>query len=292
METLGDVLKSVNGWQLLGLVVALGAVSMALSQLITDLTPMRSIFQAIWLRRWIGRRAAQLDRRTRESPDARWFDLMRLIEHGVGQFTEDAFSQLIAQATGGHSQAFFGLPTSQLVAQINAAAQAALENPRLNLALLAILTQSTQSWAPAIIRSDEEKERTGERIDQNIFDLAKVTNDLRSDTPEPYGSDDGPRYPPADSPAFKAYLDARARLLHRIQRNLDSMQISLANDSAWINQIFAIVIGIVIAYFIIQTEDAGGRLFWPMVLVLGIAGGYAAPLLGDVVAAIRRLGRE
>lgn len=280
MEALGDIFKSeaVNGWQLLGLIAALGAVTMAILQLVTDLFPLRSIFQAIWLRRWIGQRvtqhlksAAAVDAQSgEEATDAE-------LKEEVPRLRDDAFTQLILQATAGHSQAFFGLSTSQLVAQINAAAQAALENPEQNSLLLAVLTQSTDPWAPLLIRS--KKERNDERTSQYMGDLDEVGRYSGS-------------YPPAESPELKSYLDARTRLLHRIQRNLDSMQISLTNDAAWVNQIFAILISLGIAYLIIRTKEASSPSFWWMVLLLGVAGGYAAPLLGDIVVAIRRLGRE
>ena len=282
MDALAEFLKGSFGWELLGLIIALGAVAMALLQLITALTPLRSILHAIWLRRWIAKRVQQyLDyamdykRRKRERRIAQGFpadssdDLPEIN-------TNAAFAQLITQATGGHSRSLFGLPSSQLVAQINAAAQAALENPEPNLALLIVLTQPTEPRVPLILRA---------RQAQPDEDLAEYLEDLNE-----VGVYSG-SYPTSESPELKRYMDARARSANRIQRNLDSMQITLGNDSAIADQIFAIFISICIAYLIVRTEQPNSSIPFLMTIVLGIAGGYAALILSDVVAAIHRIAR-
>jgi hypothetical protein len=274
MEALGDALNKISGWQLLGLIIALGAVAMALLNLITDLTPLRSAFHAVWLRRWIKNRVEEYLKRATDYAES---------QREPGQPREplpddflpkadEAFAQLMAQATGGNSRSFLGLRPSQLVAQINAAAHAALESPEPNFSLLAVLSQPAEPYVPLILRA------TKGSPDLYFEDLEEIVNHMGS-------------YPPPESPALKDYLDARARMAHRIQRNLDSMQIILGGDSAWTNQIFAIGIGICLAYVIVATEETNSSAFWLMTLLLGIAVGYVAPLLGDIVAAIRTLGR-
>jgi hypothetical protein len=274
MDALGDVLKSVNGWQLLGLIIALGTVAMALLQLIIELTPLRSVFHALWLRRWIKNRVEEYLKRARDYEESQR-------QPGApsqplpGEFVpkaDEAFTQLVAQAIGGNSRSFLGLQPSQLVAQINAAAQATLESPQSNFSLLAVLSQPLEPYVPLILRA------TKESPDLYFEDLEEIMDHPVS-------------YPSSESLELKEYLGARARMAHRIQRNLDSIQITLANDSAWTNQIFAIGISICLAYVIVATEETSSSAFWLMTLLLGTAGGYAAPLLGDVVTVIRRLGR-
>src|SRR5580704_13910125 len=80
-------------------------------------------------------------------------------------------------------------------------------------------------------------------------------------------------YPPPESPELKKYIDARTRLANRIQRNLDGMQITLANDNTIANQIFAIVISVVIAYLIIKTEQPESPIPFQLTFLLGVAAG-------------------
>jgi len=271
VEHLIDMM-SYSNWdylRLLTYILALGAFVMALLQLINDLTPVRAIYQTTMLRKWIDLRIKLFHRTTSGGP------------HPVT--TKDALRQLIDQATGGHSRALLSLPPSQLVAQINAAAQGALDNVPANFALLAVLGQPTQAQIPFLLQ------RTSASPSQitHFGDLMTLAT-----PPEP---------PTADIPSAtrqfdeetKRYVEARTRVVHRIQRNLDGMQITLGNSSALANQIIAILIGIALTYtIIIYTRISPDRSYALTVLLLGVLTGYVAPILGDVVTAIRRFGQR
>ena len=84
----------------------------------------------------------------------------------------DAISQLRAHATGGHWLALFGLPPPQLVAQINAAAQGALENPKPNYSLVAVLSQPAETKIVSLVPRD----RIMERLPSHIDDLKQLLN--------------------------------------------------------------------------------------------------------------------
>ncbi len=241
----------MNGWQWLGLIIVLGAFTMAILQLFVDLTPVRSAFHAYRLREWIKRR---VDLYGQKTPPVD---------------SQETLAQLIAHATGGNSRAFLGLPPAQLVAQTNAAAQAALENPKGNFSLLAVLSQPAEPQVPFILRRKQTTDG-----DMHFDDLLRLLSP-----------------PPPDSPAMKEYLEARTRIVHQIQRNLDGMQITLGNQSFFFNQILAIVISVCIAYAALRTAVPTDPRAIYLVLLFGITGGYAAPILGDIVAAIRKLGR-
>jgi hypothetical protein len=293
MDALADF--NAHGWQLLGLIIALGAVTMALLQLVIDLTPLRWFFQAYRVRRWIEKHLDDYERLLGNSNA--WRD-----QGGSDRLTDVdsdvAFEQLIALATGGYSRSF-GLSPPQLIAQINAAAQAALENPEANFSLLAALSLPAEPWRARVDWDDVIP------LDQHFLDLARVVEAsrtyLRAEEPERSkdpdnahsgkAAEDPKKSTSAENSELKKYLDARARLANQIQRNLDGMQITLGYDSALANQISAIAISIVIAFIVVRVEQPNGPLPVLITLLVGIAAGYAAPLLGDIVAAIRRLGR-
>lgn len=262
MDTLFDFSKIDDGWQLLGIIFALGAVVMALLQLLNDLTPVRWVFHDVGLRRWIAERI-HLYEETKGSdsplPDAD---------------PDEAFALLVSHATGGNSRALLGLPTPQLVAQINAAAQAVLEDPEAYFSLLATLSQPAlpklrRAIIPGVIPA---------KPDDHLNDLYKLIGI--------------PTDEPAEKLAAKDRLEARNRIAHRIQRNLDAIQIILTNSATLANQILAILISIALAYLAAKktVSDTSAQPY--VALVIGIAAGYIAPLLGDVVAAIRKLGRR
>ncbi len=92
---------------------------------------------------------------------------------------------------------------------------------------------------------------------------------------------------------MKRFMEARTRVVHRIQRNLDGLQITLGNTSSVITQILAILISIAICYIItINTRGDSQHTYILTVLLIGISAGYVAPVLGDVVTGIRRWGRS
>jgi hypothetical protein len=257
MENLADVLDSMNGWRLLGLIVALGAISMAVLQLFVDLTPVRSAFHAYRLRQWLNHRVKLYNEKQYAEKKLPPIDC------------HEALAQLIAHATGGNSRAFLGLAPPQLVAQTNAAAQAALENPKANFSLLAVLSQPTKPQVPFILRRSQTA-----NSDMHFDDLWSLLHP-----------------PKEESSAMKGYLEARTRTVHQIQRNLDGMLITLGNQSFFFNQILAIMISLVIAYSVVRTALPNSPASIYLIFIFGISGGYAAPIFGDIVAAIRKLGR-
>jgi hypothetical protein len=256
-----------NYGKLLAFIVALGAVATALLQLINDLTPVRTTYHLWLLRRWIDERV----RFYQGKGDPR-------LPHTVD--ADEALSQLIAHATGGHSRAFLGLLPSQLVAQINAAAQGALENPAANVSLIAVLAQPTEPQVPLVLKSGQAA--TATHVQGHIDDLLLLLE---------LADRSGPSMSPINPEDMKKYMEARTRVVHRIQRNLDGMQITLGNNSAVANQLLAILISTIICYaIVIQTRNSAHTYFYT-VLLIGISGGYVAPLLGDLVAVVRRWGR-
>lgn len=240
MESVKSVVGALNGFgdggSLFIALTMIGSLTMAIIQIIKDLSPALEAFQRRFLTSWIAAQAAKSGR--------------------TGVAPQDSQKMLVDLATGGNDQAFYELPTEKLVAQMNAAAHLALDYPQHYLPLLAVLSAGV---------ADED------------FKLVTNVGSARA------AVSDG-KLPPE-------YTDARTRLSHMVQRNLDGLQISMGSRWRLCLQGWAMVLSIgltEVAIFIqadstemLKTAFAG--------LLLGIVGGYMAPVARDLVAAVQSL---
>ncbi len=167
---------------------------------------------------------------------------------------ERAQKLLIELATGGDDRAFFELAIEQLVAQINAAAQITLDYPKTYCDLLVVLSQGA-----------------------DLDDVAAVI------AQSPEGAKGKRKEPAAE------YLEARARVSHRIQRNLDAVQIALGSRWQFIMQLTAMALSVLLIEIAV-VRVAGwrpGTMLWAV--LVGILAGYLAPVARDVVATLQTL---
>lgn len=167
---------------------------------------------------------------------------------------EKAEALLVNLATGGDDFAFYELASEQMVAQMNAAAQITLDYPKKYCDLLVVLSEGA-----------------------DVDDVATVV----SQSPEGLKSRKASSSPD--------YLEARTRVGHRIQRNLDAVQISLGSQWRFWMQSTAIVLSIVLLE--IGVVLASGPRMGTMLLAIpvGILGGYLAPVARDLVSALQTL---
>lgn len=267
-----------HAWTFLGVVIAFAAISIALVQILNELTPLRSTLHGLWLRLWIHERTvdyqAMVDRlatagaqAAADAPAAAspW-QPSELPEFKADEWEPDAFDMLVAAATGGHSLALLGLPTNQLVGQINAAAQIVMENPISYYPLLTVLTQPTLPTVRPFTWGTRKAELPAE---PHLKDLDTICRVAKSGT--------GKSEPD--------YLEARTRIGHAIQRNLDGMQIILSNRSQQSTLALSLAISLGLALFLPTTN-------WWNIAIVGAAGGYFAPVIGDAVATLRKLGQR
>jgi len=221
-----------------------GTIAMAILQVIKELTPVRRAYQRRWLDRWFAMRA---ERFTVAAVNG---DPMLAHRYPLPVDAAEAQTSLVDLATGGESDAFYDLSIEQVVAQMNAAAQIALEYPHRYFPLLVTLSQ-------------------GADIDDVVRVVARAEMDIRE--PDP------------------AALDARNRVGHRIQRNLDGIQIALGSRwKLWMQSASIALTGVCVEVAIV----ANVRYDWLTLLVgvlLGILGGYLAPVTRDLIAALQSL---
>src|SRR2546421_12877540 len=103
--TFESLLAGITVWDVLGAILLLGAASIAILQLINELTPVRTLFYRRWLRRWIEEQARAYEKSPGKPRDR---SLPRIDAH-------EAFVLLVSHSTGGDAWEFLGLPTDQFV---------------------------------------------------------------------------------------------------------------------------------------------------------------------------------
>jgi len=247
LKSISDGVAGLSGTALTfaGALAIAGTLAMAILQLIKELTLIRRGYQRRWLERWFRVRAEKF------TVDAVNAGTNVILSAFLPLDSRKAQSTLVELATGGEANAFYDLAVEQVVAQMNAAAQIALEYPDAYFPLLAVLSQGA-----------------------NIADVAKVVAHAEARTREP------------DPVA----LDARNRVGHRIQRNLDGIQIALGNRWKLWMQSASITLTVLFVELAIVTNVTDFNFQTLLVgVVLGIVGGYVAPVTRDVVAALQSL---
>lgn len=249
LKNISDGIAGLSGTALTfaGALAIAGTLAMAFLQIIKELTPIRRRYQRRWLERWFGVRVEKFTvDAVNAGPDVVPSALIESDKFSVAK----AQSTLVELATGGEANAFYDLAIEQVVAQMNAAAQIALEYPHTHFPLLAVLSQGT-----------------------NVSDVMRVVKRAEAGLREP------------DPIA----LDARNRVGHRIQRNLDGIQIALG--SRWKLWMQLTSIGLTVAFVELAiVANVRYNLVTLLVgVVLGIVGGYLAPVTRDVVATLQSL---
>jgi hypothetical protein len=160
---------------------------------------------------------------------------------------------LIELATGGDDRAFYELAVEQMVAQMNAAVQIMLDYPKKYCDLLVVLSEGA-----------------------DLNDVSAVI----SQSPEAKARKTAPS---------AEYLEARTRVSHRVQRNLDAVQIALGSRWRFWMQTTAIVLSVLLLE--LGVILFGGARLGALLLAIpiGILGGYLAPVARDVVATLQTL---
>ena len=160
---------------------------------------------------------------------------------------------LIELATGGDDRAFYELAIEQMVAQMNAAVQITLDYPAKYRELLVVLSEGA-----------------------DISDVAAVVNQ-------------SPEGKTRKATPTKDYLEARTRVGHRIQRNLDAVQIALGSRWQFWMQTMAVILSILVLEAGVLMVVGPNPSAMLLAVPVGVLGGYLAPVARDLVAALQTL---
>jgi len=265
-----------HAYKFLAAIAAVGALSMAVIQTIKDMLPVRSRFQRFFVRRWLRNKAKLASTAWKlwmEGEGRAWFSKEQNRAEGIEggasaeQFSrepsaERAEADLIKLATDGDGKALYDLQIEQLCGQLNAAAQVALDRPRDHTDLMRCLA----SLADPV-------------------DVARVMfPPLEAKLPRT-------QLDAAGQQRHDSYVDARTRVTHQVQRAIDALQINAGFRWKFYLQLASIVLsgifaGSGVAWFL-QKSDLWDRI--SAALVVGILGGFLAPVARDLVASVQQL---
>jgi hypothetical protein len=254
-------------------VAAVGVLSMAIIQTVKDLSSVRRWFQRRAVARWLGTKAAESGARLHAwalSEEGRAF----MGREGSRKAVAPAFSgfsgrvaagpaeaDLVLLATDGDRAALYDLPVEQLCGQLNSASQVVLDRPARHQDLMFCLASRAEP-----------------------LDLARLV------------------FPPSEARAarpksgqgqerFDAYVDARNRVAHQVQRALDALQLSVGFQWKFYLQLASILLSGVIAglgvFFFSDVDSVLKRL--GTTVVVATVGGFLAPVARDLVASLRQL---
>ena len=206
---------------------AVGTIAMALIELVKALTFSRLLFHRLMIARWLGDDAS-----------------LR--------------SELLTLAAGGpaNANALYDQPSEKLMAQVQAAANVALDFPMVYPRFYAFLTTGS---AAAGAKSDQEKWR-------------EFAPKLAQGVPADPGARATFEQESRDS------TQARARLGNLVTRRLDAVQTRIDYVWARLNQILAVAAGaLILSYSLPSTIPEFTRF------VMSVTGGLIAPFAKDVV---------
>lgn len=173
---------------------------------------------------------------------------------------DKAEKDLIHLATGGDVAAFYNLEAEQLCGQMNSAAQVALAYAGRHENLLRCLAPEA---APP--------------------DIQSVVS-----APE-FAAEDRAQLTSEQSKAVTALLDARNRVAHQVQREIDALQISMSFRWKLILQIAVYILCFIIPFFGVFWINPAGRHKIFDAVIIGILAGFVSPILRDLMAVLDRL---
>ncbi len=233
---LNDATQSI-GSAILSYAVALAAVGtivMALIELVKAIFPIRRGFNKQQTRRWIGDDAG------------RW-------------------REFIALTTGGYASlsALFDQPIEKLMAQVQAAANMAMDFPNRYPGLYTFLTRQPDAHHP------EDAARWHKHVESA---KALAANQVPSDE---------------EREAAKA----RARLQNLVARQLDAFQTETQYRWARYNQIASTVIGAAFIMFVLVPVHDQLHIHPVFIPFLALIGGMTAPVAKDLVTALSRFSK-
>ena len=260
---------SQHAYQFLTAISAVGVLSMALIQTIKDMLPVRNWFQQFFVRRWIQKKANDAHSQSAgwlKEGGAEWFAEERTRTDPAAE--EEVFLKgpdwavaerdLFRLATDGDDKALYDLPIEQLCGQINAAAQVVLDRPSDHPDLILCLASVADPVDVARVMFPPQEAKAGRPNEEGE---ARRRHD--------------------------SFVDARTRVTHQVQRAIDALQITAGFRWKFGLQVSSILLSGAIAALAVMKFASGAGV--STVLVVGVMGGFLAPVARDLVAALQQL---
>jgi len=248
--------SSAHLWPIATALAAVGVAVMALLQAIKDVTRIHDRFDRWMVRSWLWKQAALAPKVQDSRREAQ-----RAPFPGSAELARKAFDQLVALSTGGDPAALFALEAPRLVGQLSAASQIVADHPDQYPELFVCLgARATESDLREMLFYEPPK---GEL------------------TPE-------------QKQAETAFVDARNRIQHLVQRTLDGLMVGLEYRWAWANQGFVLALNVLLVSWLLWKPLLAryeGNWWSALMTALGLGAfsGFVAPVAKDAVSAIQQL---
>ncbi len=279
-----------------GALGALSTLTMAVIQTIKDLVPLLRWYQEIKTRQWLALRAAeatkvhtarQLSPRAivkerlkrphlsfaRLAPELHQ-DLYPPFDRTDEDDAVEAEADLLRLATAGNRMAFYDLPIEQLCGQMNTAAQAMLDYPERHQALLKCFASLAEPDEVSAFADSTGRQRQEDL--RKKFRTAPEDEELRK--------------------LQQHFADLRGPIANQIHRNIDAFQIGVGDRWKWYLRMASFLVSFGITAIALyagvgrQWIDSGtGWDQWEGVVLIGLIGGFLAPVTSDIQAIVRQL---
>lgn len=246
------------GLPMLSALAGVGIISMALLQVVKDLSRIQANFNRRRIREWLQRR-----------PGA------------------DCERQLLMLASGGDADALYELQAPGLMGQIAMASRVAVAYPRQYELLLRALAgpDSDEDISTITNAAREDEQRRQDRLERRSAPDAAAASDVDERRREQVLID---------------VEQARTRLAHMIERNIDALQIKVSSRWERWNKLWAFVCSWLVTvvafslYFYVSNDGlevspAAAASLVVTTFAAGIFAGFVAPVAKDLVAALQRL---
>jgi hypothetical protein len=263
-QALNSLLGKFNGWASYFLTVtALGTITMAVLQAIKDITPIRRWFQRFRMRAWLVSQA----RLALDEPEEQNSHNETKNDQSISLATslaDDAEYELLLLATNGDACAFYDLEIEKLCGQWNAAIQIVIDFPSCFKNLFACMA--------ARARKEDRGQLLRPDLPIQLHPASESAQDVETQAER--------------MNRRQTFLDARNRVMHQIQRAVDSFQIATAFRWKWHFQVasFLISFGLAVAAETISSSDN-----YKVALVSAAMAGFLAPIARDLLAAVQKL---
>ena len=277
-----------------GALAALSALTMAVIQTIKDLLPVLRWYQQIKTRQWLAVMAAEgAEVHTRKTSPRKVVkdrlmqprfsfahlapelhqDLRPPFDVTDEDAAVDAEADLLRLATAGNRMAFYDLPIEQLCGQMNTASQAVLDYPERHHALLKCLASLAEEGDIWHIRF------------QRLAAAGRVTKEVPRS-----GGRRGLRK------LQQHFADLRGPIANQIHRNIDAFQISVGDRWKWYLRMASFLVSFGITAVAVYAgvgaqwiNSGSGWNKWEASVVIGLIGGFLAPVTSDIQAIVRQL---
>jgi hypothetical protein len=278
-----------------GALGALSTLTMAVIQTIKDLLPVLRWYQEIKTRQWLAVRAAEANKVHKQrqlSPRAivkerlEWpllsfarlapelhQDLSPPFDRTDENDAVEAEADLLRLATAGDRMAFYDLPIEQLCGQMNTASQAVLDYPERHQPLLKCLASLAEPDDVSAFENSTERQRQEDL--RKKFRTASEDDELRK--------------------LQQHFADLRGPIANQIHRNIDAFQIGVGDRWKWYLRMASFLVSFGITAIALYAgvgrhwiDSGSGWDKWEAVVLIGLIGGFLAPVASDIQAIVRQ----